>query len=76
MKEEIERRILNKEDEIAKLNLDLNCYKQKLKKLTFDEFEIEDYVITLAMEMKRAKTRIRQLQIEVYELVQILKTEK
>lgn len=76
MKEEIERRILNKEDEIAKLNLDLNCYKQKLKKLTFDEFEIEDYVITLAMEMKRAKTRIRQLQIEVYELMQILKQDK
>ncbi len=76
MKEEIERRILNKEDEMAKLNLDLSCYKQKLKKLTFDEFEIEDYVITLAMEMKRAKTRIRQLQIEVYDLMQILKLDK
>ena len=76
MKQEIERRILNKEDEIAKLNIDLNCYKQKLKKLTFDEWEIEDYVITLAMEMKRAKSRIRQLQTEVYDLMQILKQDK
>jgi len=76
MKQEIERRILNKEDEIAKLNIDLNCYKQKLKKLTFDEWEIEDYVITLAMEMKRVKSRIRQLQTEVYDLMQILKQDK
>lgn len=76
MKQEIERRILNKEDQIKKLNLDISNYLNKLKNLTFDEYEIEDYVVTLAMEIKRAKTEIHRLQVEVYDLMQILKADK
>lgn len=75
MKEMIEQMMLNKEREIKKLNLELSDYKNKLKKLTFDEYEIEDYVITIAMQMKVAKDRIHQLQFEVYDLMQILKAE-
>ena len=73
MKQEIERKIMDKEDRIKKLNLDISNYKNKLKNLTFDEYEIEDYVITIAMEMKRVKDEIHQLQFQVYELMQILK---
>ena len=72
MKQEIERKIMDKEDQIKKLNLDISNYKNKLKNLTFDEYEIEDYVITIAMEMKRVKDEIHQLQFQVYELMQIL----
>lgn len=75
MKEEIERKIMDKEDQIKKLNLDLANYKNKLKQLTFDEYEIEDYVIVLAEQMKIAKDEIHRLQFEVYELMQILKAE-
>ena len=73
MKQEIERRIMDKEDQIKKLNLNISNYKNKLKNLTFDEYEIEDYVITIAMQMKRVKDEIHQLQFQVYELMQILK---
>lgn len=76
MKAELERKIMDKEDQIKKLNLDLSNYLNKLKNLTFDEYEIEDYVITLAMEMKKAKDEIHRLQFEVYELMQILKADK
>lgn len=75
MKEELKRKILNKEDEIKLLNIQLNGFKQKLKGLTFNEYEIEDYIITIAMEMKKVKDRIHQLQGEVYELMQILKAD-
>lgn len=73
MKQEIERKIMDKEDQIKKLNLKISNYKNKLKNLTFDEYEIEDYVITIAMQMKRVKDEIHQLQFQVYELMQILK---
>lgn len=73
MKQEIERKIMDKEDQIKKLNLNISNYKNKLKNLTFDEYEIEDYVITIAMQMKRVKDEIHQLQFQVYELMQILK---
>lgn len=73
MKELIERKILDKEDQIKKLNLDLANYKNKLKQLTFDEYEIEDYIIVLVEQMKIAKDEIHRLQFEVYELMQILK---
>lgn len=76
MKAELERKIMDKEDQIKKLNLDLSNYLNKLKNLTFNEYEIEDYVITLAMEMKKAKDEIHRLQFEVYELMQILKADK
>lgn len=76
MKAELERKIMDKEDQIKKLNLDLSNYLNKLKNLTFNEYEIEDYVITLTMEMKKAKDEIHRLQFEVYELMQILKADK
>ena len=73
MKEALEQKIMAKERQIKRLQLDLDYYKGKLKRLSFDEYEIEDYVITVAKEMKEAKDEIRQLQYEVYELMQILK---
>lgn len=73
MKEELERKIMDKEDQIKKLNLDIRNYLNKLKNLTFEEYEIEDYVITLALEMQKAKAEVHRLQFEVYELMQILK---
>lgn len=75
MKELIERKILNKEDQIKKYNLEIEEYKHKLKQLTFDEYGIEEYVIVLAERMKAAKDEITRLQYEVYELMQILKAE-
>lgn len=75
MKEELVRKILNKGDEIKLLNIQLNGFKQKLKGLTFNEYKIEDYIITIAMKMKKVKDRIHQLQGEVYELTQILKAD-
>ena len=74
MKQEIERKIMDKEDQIKKLNLNISNYKNKLKNLTFDEYEIEDYVITIALQMKRVKDEIHQLEFQVYELMQILKS--
>lgn len=75
MKQELEKRILDKENQIKKYNLDLEYYKNKLKSLTFNEYGVEDYVITIAAEMKKAKDEITRLQFEVYELMQILKAE-
>lgn len=75
MKELVERKILNKEDQIKKYNLEIEEYKHKLKQLTFDEYGIEEYVIVLAERMKAAKDEITRLQYEVYELMQILKAE-
>lgn len=75
MKQEIERRILAKEDEIKRLNLAIDSFKNKLKGLTFNEYEIEDYIICIADQIKNAKTEITRLQYEVYELMQILKSE-
>ena len=75
MKEELVRKILNKGEEIKLLNIQLNGFKQKLKGLTFNEYEIEDYIITIAMKMKKVKDRIHQLQGEVYELMQILRAD-
>lgn len=75
MKEEVERRILSKEDEIKRLNICIDSFKNKLKNLTFNEYEIEDYIICIAEQIKNARTEITRLQYEVYELMQILKSE-
>lgn len=72
MKEVIERKIMNKEDQIKNLMVRISDCLAKLKKLTFREVQIEEYVIVLAMEMKNAKDEINRLQYEIYELMQIL----
>ena len=48
------------------------CYNILRKGRERDD-ETRDYVITIAMEMKRVKDEIHQLQFQVYELMQILK---
>lgn len=50
--------------------------KKALKSLTMDEFEIEEYLVRTASKRIAIRNEICQLQVEVYELVQILKAEK
>lgn len=76
MKEEIERRIMAKEERIKLLNMKLDESKKALKSLTMDEFEIEEYLVRTASKRIAIRNEICQLQVEVYELVQILKAEK
>lgn len=75
MKEELQRRIMAKEDKIKELNLDIDNQIHNLKQLTFNEYAIEEYVIRVAELIKEHKKEITRLQFEVYELMQILKTE-
>lgn len=75
MRELIERKISAKEEQINKLSLEVQDLIHKLQKLTFDEYEIEDYVINTAMLIKANKKEIQKLHYEVYELMQILKAE-
>ena len=76
MKEEIERRIMAKEEKIKLLNMRLDESKKALKSLTMDEFEIEEYLIRTASKRISIRNEICQLQVEVYELMQILKQDK
>ena len=76
MKEEIERRIMAKEERIKLLNMKLDESKKALKSLTMDEFEIEEYLIRTASKRISIRNEICQLQVEVYELMQILKQDK
>lgn len=76
MKQEIERRIMAKEEKIKLLNIKLEESKKALKSLTMDEFEIEEYLIRTASKRIAIRNEICQLQVEVYELVQILKQDK
>ncbi len=76
MKEEIERRIMAKEEKIKLLNMKLDESKKALKSLTMDEFEIEEYLIRTASKRISIRNEICQLQVEVYELMQILKQDK
>ena len=76
MKEEIERRIMTKEEKIKLLNMKLDESKKALKSLTMDEFEIEEYLIRTASKRISIRNEICQLQVEVYELMQILKQDK
>lgn len=76
MKEEIERRIMAKEEKIKLLNMKLDEIKKALKSLTMDEFEIEEYLIRTASKRISIRNEICQLQVEVYELMQILKQDK
>ena len=50
--------------------------KKALKSLTMDEFEIEEYLIRTASKRISIRNEICQLQVEVYELMQILKQDK
>lgn len=76
MKQEIERRIMAKEEKIKLLNMKLDESKKALKSLTMDEFEIEEYLIRTASKRISIRNEICQLQVEVYELMQILKQDK
>ena len=76
MKEEIERRIMAKEEKIKLLNMKLDESKKALKSLTMDEFEIEEYLIRTESKRISIRNEIWQIQVEVYERKQILKKDK
>lgn len=75
MKQEIERRIMAKEEKIKLLNMELDETKKALKSLTMDEHGIESYLIRTASRRVAIRNEISDLQVEVYELMQILKAE-
>ena len=64
----LEKLIKENNDRIEKLNDDLEVYKSKLKGLTFEEYEIELYIITIAEQMKKARDEIYTLRYENWKL--------
>lgn len=75
MQREIERRIANKEEEIKKLRLAKEELIQNAKKLTFEEYDISFILVSLGSKIKSIETDITKLQYEIYDLMQILKSE-
>lgn len=75
IKEELERKILVKEEYIKKLNLEIEGLIQNAKTLTFEEYAIADILIMLGTKIKRKEESISKLQYEQYELMQLLKIE-
>ena len=75
MKAELERRITNKEEQIKKLRMEINGLIQNAKKLTFEEYDISFILVNLGTKINKCETEITKLQYEVYDLMQILKSE-
>lgn len=75
MQKEIERRITNKEEEIKKLRIAKEELIQNAKKLTFEEYDISFILVNLGSKIKHIETEITKLQYEIYDLMQILKSE-
>ena len=76
MKENIEKKIAEKENAIKTMNMEMEDIKRGLKQLTLEEYEIENFIIKQCLRIKELRSNIKTLQYEVYELVQILKNEK
>lgn len=76
MKQEIEKRITEKENVIRTLTMEIADIRKGLKELTLDEYEIEDFIIKQCIRIKELRKNIKTLQYEVYELMQILKGNK
>lgn len=76
MKEKIEKKIVEKENAIQTMNMEMEDIKRGLKQLTLEEYEIENFIIKQCLRIKELRSNIKTLQYEVYELMQILKSEK
>ena len=76
MKENIEKKIVEKENAIQTMNMEMENIKRGLKQLTLEEYEIENFIIKQCLRIKELRSNIKTLQYEVYELMQILKSEK
>lgn len=69
----LEKLIKENNDRIEKLYNELDMYKSKLKGLTFEEYEIDLYIITIAEQMKKARDEIKRLDYENWKLKSLLK---
>ena len=76
MKENIEKKIAEKENDIKTMNMKMEDIKKGLKQLTLEEYEIENFIIKQCLRLQSIRKEIKTLQYEVYELVQILKSDK
>lgn len=73
MKENIEKKIAEKENAIKTMNMEMEDIKRGLKQLTLEEYEIENFIIKQCLRIKELRSNIKTLQYEVYELMRILK---
>lgn len=73
MKENIEKKIAEKENAIQTMNMEMEDIKRGLKQLTLEEYEIENFIIKQCLRIKELRSNIKTLQYEVYELMRILK---
>lgn len=73
MKENIEKKIVEKENAIKTMNMEMEDIKNGLKQLTLEEYEIENFIIKQCLRIKELRSNIKTLQYEVYELMRILK---
>lgn len=73
MKENIEKKIVEKENAIKTMNMEMEDIKKGLKQLTLEEYEIENFIIKQCLRIKELRSNIKTLQYEVYELMRILK---
>lgn len=73
MKENIEKKIVEKENAIKTMNMEMEDIKAGLKQLTLEEYEIENFIIKQCLRIKELRSNIKTLQYEVYELMRILK---
>lgn len=73
MKENIEKKIVEKENAIKTMNMEMEDIKEGLKQLTLEEYEIENFIIKQCLRIKELRSNIKTLQYEVYELMRILK---
>lgn len=76
MKENIEKKIAEKENAIKTMNMEMEDIKEGLKQLTLEEYEIENFIIKQCLRLQSIRKEIKTLQYEVYELMQILKSDK
>ena len=76
MKENIEKKIVEKENAIKTMNMEMEDIKRGLKQLALEEYEIENFIIKQCLRIKELRSNIKTLQYEVYELMQILKNDK
>ena len=73
MKENIEKKIVEKENAIKSMNMEMEDIKEGLKQPTLEEYEIENFIIKQCLRIKELRSNIKTLQYEVYELMRILK---
>lgn len=73
MKENIEKKIAEKENAIKTMNMEMEDIKAGLKQLTLEEYEIENFIIKQCLRIKELRSNIKTLQYEIYELMRILK---